>query len=294
MQAYNYNELYNKYVAEQATDALETGCIENESFTKIKQAYPVKLYTPNLFIRIALGVLTLVAVIFSGLLLWLISSASQEVAIITLLIILAAICYVALEIFVQRKGYYNAGVDNVLMFMVLAFVTSTFFISDNISWILISGVMMLVSLYLSVRFADAFMAILAYSFLFIFVFLIYIKFGNIAKATAPLMMMAVPAGIYFIMKQLSAKTFLYKFCCEAVMFISLITFYASGNYFVVKESSNAMFNLHLSLHDPIPLDWLFWIFTFLIPPAFIIYGIKQKNLLFIRTGLGWLPQPSLQ
>lgn len=286
MQAYNYNELYNKYVTEQATDALQTGCIQNESFIKIKQAHPFKLYTPNSFISTALGLLTIVAVVFLGLLLWLISSASQEASIITLLIILTTICYVVLEVFIQNKGYYNAGIDNVLMFMVLFFITSTFFIPDNISWILISGVVMLVSLYLCVRFADAFMAILTYGSLFIFLFLIYVKFGNIAKATAPLIMMVISAFIYFIMKKLSAKTFLYMFCCEAIMFITLITFYASGNYFVVKELSNEMFNLHLSLHDPIPLGWLFWIFTFLIPLLYSIYGIKDKNLLFIRTGLG--------
>jgi len=286
MQAYNYNDLYNKYVIDQATDALQTGCVHNESFIKIKEAHPVKLYTPNYFIRIALGLLTIVAVVFSGLLLWLISSASEDASIITLLIILAAICYVVLEVFVQKKNYYNAGVDNALMFMVLLFVTSTFFIPDNVSWILISGIVMLISLYLCVRFADAFMAILSYGSLFIFLFLVYKKFGNIAKATAPLMMMVISSVIYFIMKKLSAKTFLYKFCCEAIMFITLITFYASGNYFIVKELSNEMFNLHLSLHDTVPFGWLFWIFTFLIPPAYIIYGIKHKNFLFIRTGMG--------
>ena len=71
MQAYNYSDLYNKYVDEQATEALQTACISNESYNRILQAYPSKLYTPNYFIRIALGLLTIVAVLFSGLLLWL-------------------------------------------------------------------------------------------------------------------------------------------------------------------------------------------------------------------------------
>ena len=286
MQAYNYSDLYNKYVAEQASDALQKGCIQKESFIKIKEAYPVPLYTPNYFIRIALGLLTIVAVVFSGLLLWLISSASEESSIITLLIILAVICYAVLEIFVQKKKYYNAGVDNILMAMILVFVISSFLVTGNISRILISGITLLITLCLCARFVDSFMGILMYMSSYLFLFLIYVKFGNIARATAPLVMMIVSAAVYFLMNKLSSKTVLYKFCCDAVMFITLITFYASGNYFVVKELSNEMFNLNLALHDSIPLAWLFWSFTFLIPPAYILYGIKHKNFLFIRTGLG--------
>jgi len=285
MQAYNYSDLYNNYVEAQASDALQTGCIQKESFVKIKEAYPVMLYTPNYFIRIALGLLTIVAVVFSGLLLWLISSASEESSIITLLVILAVFCYAVLEVFVQKKKYYNAGVDNILMAMILVFVISSFLVTGNISWIIMSGITMLITLYLCIRFADSFMGVVSYFSSFIFVFLIYVKFGNIARATAPLLMMIVSAVAYLLINKLSSKTILYKFCCEAVILITLITFYASGNYFVVKELSNEMFSLNLALHDPIPLAWLFWSFTFLIPPAYFFYGIKHKNFLFIRTGL---------
>ena len=285
MQAYNYSDLYNNYVEAQASDALQTGCIQKESFVKIKEAYPVMLYTPNYFIRIALGLLTIVAVVFSGLLLWLISSASEESSIITLLVILAVFCYAVLEVFVQKKKYYNAGVDNILMAMILVFVISSFLVTGNISWIIISGITMLITLYLCIRFADSFMGVVSYFSSFIFVFLIYVKFGNIARATVPLLMMIVSAVAYLLINKLSSKTILYKFCCEAVILITLITFYASGNYFVVKELSNEMFSLNLALHDPIPLAWLFWSFTFLIPPAYFFYGIKHKNFLFIRTGL---------
>jgi hypothetical protein len=286
MQAYNYSDLYNNYVEAQASDALQTGCIQKESFVKIKEAYPVMLYTPNYFIRIALGLLTIVAVVFSGLLLWLISSASEESSIITLLVILAVFCYAVLEVFVQKKKYYNAGVDNILMAMILVFVISSFLVTGNISWIIISGITMLITLYLCTRFADSFMGVVSYFSSFIFVFLIYVKFGNIARATAPLLMMIVSAVAYFLVNKLSSKTILYKFCCETVILITLITFYASGNYFVVKELSNEMFSLNLALHDPIPLAWLFWSFIFLIPPAYLFYGIKHKSFLFIRTGLG--------
>jgi len=288
MQAYNKIDLDNKYIREQAAEALQTACISNESYNTIVQAFPSKLYTPNYFIRIALGLLTVVAVLFSGLLLWVLTSASDTAAIKTLLIFLAVLCYIALELLVKTKQYYNAGVDNILMIMVMAFVLSAFFVSDfEVSWLIISGTVMVIGLWLSIRFTDAFMAMISYCCFFMFLFLLYLKAGNMAKATAPLLMMAVSAFVYFAIKKLvNSQTFMYRFCFKTVIFLTLVTFYASGNYFIVKELSNQMFHLHLTLHDPVPLGWLFWMLTLIIPPAYIIYGIIEKDFLVMRTGLG--------
>ena len=288
MQAYNKPDLYNKYVQEQATEAFQTACISSGSYNKILQAHPCKLYTPNYFIRIALGLLTIVAVLFLGLLLWLLTSASGTRAITTLLIFLAITSYITLELLVKKKQYYNAGVDNVLMIITMVFIVSAFFVSDyETSWLVISSITMVVSLWLSIRFTDAFMALISYCCFFIFLFLAYLKGGDIAKTWAPLILMAVSALVYFVMKKLiGRKTFMYQFCFKAVTLLTLVTFYVSGNYFVVKELSNQMFHLQLALNDPIPLGWVFWIFTLLIPLVYIIYGIIKKDFLVMRTGLG--------
>jgi hypothetical protein len=285
MHAYNERELCNKYVHEQATEALRTACISQESYKNILQAQPSKLYTPNYFIRIAMGLLTVVSVLFSGLLLWLFTSASSDAAITTVLVFLAIICYIALELLVKVKQYFNAGVDNILMCMLIAFVVSAFFISDQDSLLIISCVIMIITLWLSIRFTDAFMSVVCYCCFFVFVFMAYIKAGEFAMATASLMMMAVSAIVYLLMKKLAGSTtFKYQFCFNAVTFFTLVTFYASGNYFIVKELSNQMF--HLTPNNPLPFGWLFWIFTLIIPPAYIIYGIIKKGLLLVRTGLG--------
>jgi len=287
MQAYNKSDLYNKYVDEQATEALHTGCISEETYKNIIQTHPSKLYTPNYFIRIALGLLTIIAVVFLGLLLWLFTSASSNEAITTLLIFLAILCYVTLELLVKNKQFYNAGLDNVLMSMAIIFIVSALFISYEDSWLVMSSITMFISLWLSIRFTDAFMAIISYCCLFIFLFLLYLKAGTIAKATAPLLMMCVSALAYFLIKKIMAREkFIYQFCIKAVIVVSLVTFYASGNYFIVKELSNQMFHLQLSTDSPIPFGWLFWTFTLIIPPAYIIYGIIKKDFLLIRAGLG--------
>ena len=85
---------------------------------------------------------------------------------------------------------------------------------------------------------------------------------------------------------MSSVSGIYNFCIKFVMFLTLVTFYASSNYFVVKELSNQLFGLHLTIRDGIPMGWLFWILTFAIPIIYVFYGIKRKSFLFMRTGLG--------
>src|SRR5687768_17166009 len=102
MQIYKSTQLYNRYVQERASDALEDQLVSNDSFQKIKEAHPDTLYTPNFFIRIALAVLTAVAVSFSagifGLMFF-----SSDTSVVLGLIFLALICYAALELLVQKK-----------------------------------------------------------------------------------------------------------------------------------------------------------------------------------------------
>lgn len=288
MLIYSNIHLYNKYVQEQASEAFLDKNISAEAYKKILATYPSRLYTPNYFIRIALGVLTLVAIVFSGLLLGLIFQPSGFEGLIGLFFSFSVINYAALELLVKKNRYYNAGVDNLLLFFSAAFIVGTFMVKEyTYQNVAVSGVGMLVCLLLSVRFADGFMSMLSYMALFAFVFLLYIQFGSIAKATAPFLMTVVSAMVYILMESLvrNEKMLFYRYCCKCIMLLTLLTFYASVNYFVVKELSNEMFNLHLALKDTIPLGWLFWIFTFVIPPAYIVYGIKEKDIMLIRTGL---------
>ena len=289
MPAYNSNDLYSSLVQQQASASFRDECIGEKSYRKILQSHPDKLYTPNYFIRIALGLLTIIAVLFVTVLLVLLSSTSQSNQFVTLCIFLGIACYAALELLLKRKKFYNAGVDNILMASVIIFIISSFFVSSSTTnYILISGTSMILCLYLCMRFADAFMASISYLSFFVFIFLLYIKMGSIAKITAPFLMLATSAITHSIMKNLEKKDrlIIYNFCIKSVKFLTLITFYASANYFVVKELSTQMFGLQLTIHDGIPLGWLFWILTFTIPVIYIFYGIKGKDFLFIRTGLG--------
>ncbi|MEO6219153.1 MAG: hypothetical protein ABIO81_01910, partial [Ginsengibacter sp.] len=152
MPAYNLNDLYNRMVQQQASAAFRNECIGEDSYKKILQSHPDTLYAPNYFIRIALSVLTAVAVLFVTILLVLLFSASQSNQFVTLCIFLGIACYAALELLLKRKKFYNAGVDNILMTAVVIFIISSFFGSDfTTNYILISGVSMILCFYLCLR-----------------------------------------------------------------------------------------------------------------------------------------------
>ena len=285
--AYKNSSLYNKYVREQASEGFHGKSISAVSYEKIVQAHPFDLYTPNYFIRIALGLLTIVAVLFSTLLIWLISDADNDNAIVVLLVLTAGICYTALELFIRSKQYYNAGIDNVLMCSVVIHILSAFLINDYAnSGVITSSCMLLLCLWLCIRFTDAFMAALSYCALLLLVFFICMKMGEVAKTIIPFILMITSAIIYLTTKKLLNKqqSFFYDFCFKSVLLLTLITFYASGNYFIVKELSDAIFPG--STHSTLSAGWLFWLFTIIIPLAYLFWGILKKDILFIRTGIG--------
>ncbi len=65
MIAYNTTDLHNRIIQQQASEAFRASCIGEASLAGILKAHPDKLYTPNYFIRLALGALTFVVVLFS-------------------------------------------------------------------------------------------------------------------------------------------------------------------------------------------------------------------------------------
>src|SRR5688572_29844483 len=283
MQVYKPSQLYNRHVQGQASEAVEEHLLSGESFQKIKEAYPDTLYTPNFFIRIALALLTAVAVLFSagifGLMFW-----SSDDSVISGLVFLALVCYAALELFVQKKWFYNAGVDNTLMVAILIFIAAAFFVADfSFEIRLLSAVMTLLCGWLCLRFTDAFMAVLCYVFFFVFLFTNIIEFGSLARMIAPILMMVCSLTVYIIFQRLNADNFnSYHGCYKAIVLCALLTFYLSGNYFVVNELSIELFGSPLTTSAF--MAGMFWFFTIAIPLLYVGFGVVKKDKLLIRTG----------
>ena len=191
--------------------------------------------------------------------------------------------YISLEWIVKEKMYFNAGVDNALMVLVISFIAG-FFLSnfENPSWILLNGVLMIISLWLSIRFVDAFMAIVSGAFFFVLCFLCFLKSGATSIIYFSLLMIVLIGIMYLLLNKIKKQVrFMYEKCINALTIFLLIAFYAAGNFWVINELQLSVFSHSI----PGTFGWIFWTFTFVIPVVYIFYGVVKKDILHIRTGI---------
>ncbi len=286
MIAYNKLWLDNVQLQQQAGREFDEHCISKEENEAINQKYAVGFYMPNPFVRIGLFVLTVIIAAFTlGLFSLLFLSGGVE-SFGALSVVFGVITYAALELMVTRK-HYKSGVDDALLWMAATFIVGGINASANVPPLANAWIIFLIALFLSLRFINVLMGAAACIALTAIVFYSYIKFGDVAKATTPFLIMIVCSLIYWLSKKLlrMEQWRHYNNCLTMASITALVCFYIAGNYFIVRESSIAMFNLNLQEGQSIPLGWLFWIFTILIPPLYIFRGIQKKDAVLLRTGL---------
>lgn len=287
MIAYNPTWVYNLHVTGQSDDAFDAGCITTEEKTGIHAAHSVGFYTPNIFIRVGLFLLTVVISGFSFALLALITGDMISSNFGGMLIFYGLVSYAALEHMIRNKHHYHSGVDDALLWMsaimIFSGITYSFSSTSLLTPLLACGI----SLFYTIRFANRLMALCMFLSLVYFVFMLCYNIGGIIKAIVPFVMMAVTAGIYFFNRSLARKENLlnYRGCFTIVEIAALLCFYIAGNYFVVRELSNMMFNMNLQEGQTIPFGLLFWTFTILIPAIYIATGLKRKDVVLLRCGL---------
>ncbi|XZF13631.1 hypothetical protein ACTHGU_17760 [Chitinophagaceae bacterium MMS25-I14] len=286
MTAYKKEDLYHAQVQELAHEAFTAGCIGEDSYRNILRNHPVHLYTPNYFIRIGLTLLTLVCILFSAGLFGLFFQVSGESGFIAGSIMMSLACYGFLELIIKAKNYYNAGIDNARSAAAFLFMTGAFFIlSYPHKEIIICLAAFVTASWLCIRFADAFMGLIAYLAFLLLAYFVYISMGYFFRETAPLLLMLLSALCYRqLSKFLSAGRFMvYQSVLQSLRAAALISFYVAGNYYIamllITYELDAVFTLHKIW------AWLCWIFTLAMPLAYIIAGVRKKDILWIRTGL---------
>ncbi|MGC3979228.1 MAG: hypothetical protein QM751_13955 [Paludibacteraceae bacterium] len=286
MIAYNTTWLNNLDVRREADNAAEQGCIEQQERDQIYIAYPAGFYSPNIFVRTGLFILTVVIVLFGLGLLSLLFLSAIESAVGGLVLFFGLLAYGALELMV-KNGHYRSGVDDALLWTAAICLVTGFNLLVNIPALGNAIIIFLLTVLLFLRFTDALMAVAAALALLAIVFFSIIKMGAAGRALAPFVLMAAAALLYLFAQSLlkTAKWKPYHPGLQFVLVTALVCFYLSGNYFVVREASLSMFGMELQPGHDIPLGWLFWIFTTVIPLAYIIRGLQKKDAVLLRVGL---------
>jgi len=285
MIAYNKTSLHNERIQEQSTTAFENHFISKEELLAIKQKYTVGFYTPNIFIRIGLFILTGIVVSFSFSLFSMPFLSLFENAWKGLMLFFAMLTYAGLEMMILKNNHYKSGVDDALLwnFAVMLFASISLIINADVLTNCILA--FIISFYSLLRFADRIMSVIAFLSFLAILFFLFTDHVGVSKAIIPFVLMASSAAVFFVILNLEKKENLknYELCFTIIIIVSLLSFYAAGNYYVVREVNNALF--HLTSDGSLPFGWLFWIFTILIPIVYLVRGIHKKDVLFLRIGL---------
>jgi hypothetical protein len=286
MIAYNHTWLDNNIVHAEVEEALHENAVTAAEAADIKFKYPVGFYTPNAFIRIGLFLLTVVIAFFSYFLLTLMMADALDKSIAGIVIFYGLVTYGALEAIVRKK-HYQSGVDDALLWMAAGMLLGGISYGIDASEQQIATAAFVISLLATLRFTDRIMSVVATLSLMAIVFFTCANMGGVVKAIVPFVLMALSAFLYFGAKKAAKLPGLthYIQCLKMVEITALLMLYVSGNYFVVRELSDSIFDLNLAPGDSIPFGWLFWIFTFIIPAIYLFRGIQAKDGLLLRVGL---------
>jgi len=287
MIAYNRIWLDNLAAREAIKDAFYIDAISAAEKEAAESIFPVGFYSPNIFIRIGLFILSFVIACFSLGLFSLIFLDSIEQTMGGLTIFFGLLAYGALEFFIHIKHHYRSGADDALLWISGICIITGINLSGDISSSGNALIIFVLATYFFLRFTDMLMSAIAGLALLAVVFFYYSPLDSTAKATTPFLMMVMAALLYlFIKKAAQQNSYRHYRNCGIVLEVTmLICFYAAANYYVVREMSNSMFHLELKENESIPFGWLFWIFTILIPLLYILGGVLKKDAVLLRVGL---------
>ena len=291
---YNNIWLANLLIREEAKKARKAEAISIEEQHKIEEKYPVGFYSPNIFIRIGLFILTCIIVSFSIGLLILMVSNTNIIDKWGFSFFIGILTYIALEVMVRKSNHFKSGVDDALMWISGGLVLTAFIIlqadvSSNFSYSGISFFLCLLALYYALRFTDMLMTAISLFALIATIFFVWKDLFSWGMTTMPFLMMVVCSGIYFLSKRSVGKrtTLYYTNCLYIVQIVSLLVLYLAGNYFFVQTLSipTNTYGWGEFKPDPVPFGVFFWAWTILLPFIYLGLGIKNKDVIILRTGL---------
>lgn len=300
MIAYNKTLLSNLRINKTAKRWFANGLISAEQMAKVLHNYKIDYFKPNIFIKIglfifsffiigaALGLYSLftMAVYSSG------EDTIQGYGVITCLLFATA-CFFFLEKFIQWRSWYSNGMDDALLYNGLGFVLSMIIIvmsdhlNDENAFLLVCVIYLPFLVTAVLRYADRVVTIAAVVCSYIIFFLTIMKIGPAAKFVMPFAFMILSAIYYYGCWKLMNVTAAinYKKCLVVLKIIALIVFYASGNYFVIRESSYEFLKMELGLGEDIPMAFVFYVFTAIVPLAYLFFGLKRKDKLLVWVAL---------
>lgn len=286
--AYNIAELEKKKVLSEAEDLFKSKLLSEEQWHKIRKEYASKLYTPSIFMRVLLFIVSFIGMTTVigpfGALFYDIGESGYRILSFILGILFL---FITEKLLIKDKYHFNSGVTEAGIYSGLSFIAFGILGSNPPNLIVCAQVGFLLAAFAAIRYLNLLALVLAIGFFGWTLFQLITAIGGIVEAFMPFIFMATFAAIYWYGKKLQEKLTNVIFNDQFVIVktIALLVFYLAGNYFVVRELSISLMGLQLSASEDIPFAIVFYLLTALVPMGYIYWGIKQKSILFIRIGL---------
>ncbi|RAJ05139.1 hypothetical protein LX64_02293 [Chitinophaga skermanii] len=286
MIAYNKEQLDNFMIQEAAEAVKEKGLISQEEWEAIQAKHPVKLYTPNIFVRIGLALAVIIgALLVNGLFLLMgtdLLRAASSVAGIEFF--LGIVCYFLLELYTHAKPHYFSGIDDGLI-IVTGGMMITGFILMEMNPTGVTFLTMFMSIIFFVRFPLRWLGVFTYGSILAFVFAFLVNVIPAPALVLSIVIFILSLATFMLTRKVITQ-YRFRYYSEPISWVSyaaLLSLYASVNYFVVREIGGNM--MALEPGEALPLGWFFWITTCVVPLIYIYLGITKKSRVCLVTGL---------
>lgn len=285
MLAYHKETLENEALVTQAKELYRMKFIPKTQLQDITSRLTLFHSSSNLLIRIGfflLGCLLLSAVagflaLFFGILL---NSDFENIV-----YVYAIIGILGAE-FLARQGYFNHGLDDAFVLSIPFFFCIAISITTDSST-LTFVTMMVLGFVCCIRYVHTLSVLVGVIGLVGLVFDLIVNHALLDKLFLPFIGFLLACGLYFIRRKLekNERFYLYSNVIWVVKGFALLLAYFSVNYMVVRELSEDLMNITVTPEKDIPLAFLFYGLTFVIPLCYIGYALKTKDRLMLLLGL---------
>ncbi len=286
MIAYNTDWLDALLTKDTARKWQEKGLLSDEKWQAIQERYTSNFYSPNIFVRIGLAIFTLILLMAAGGLLALLVEPSSALGLSIFSLFWGIVCIVLLELRVIHPGrHYGSGIDDMLLYVATGAILTGLcspldYSTPALVYYCIAWPFLVV---VGIRYLDRLMALAAFVCSLAIVLLSVKEIPRLALYLLPFAGMLFSAAVYVFSKQ-GQKRYAWRHwhaMLSITELLALITFYGSGNYWVVQQAAADLFQLEV-----VPMAWFFWAFTFVVPFTYIFGGIRGKDRHLLDVGLG--------
>jgi hypothetical protein len=282
--AYNENWVENLHTQLLTKDWLKEKLITSEQYDIIKKAYPHDFYLPGVFVRIGLFIFAIMGCLFFTGFLSVFFIEGFNKAYVPISVFSSITFFFFLEFLIKDRKLFHSGIDNALLYSAVTalLVPLVILFEDRLEmwqYCLMSLPVLVFAIY---RYADVFLTACSFIVLFTLLGNLMITFP-LGKALLPFAVMIVAICIYFTIRKV--KNIYYQQCRKLIEILALATFYLGGNYYVVREANAELNNIAGAVSPQIAFAALFYIFTAVIPLAYLFFGIKNKSRILLVVGL---------